>query len=208
MYAVTSIPLERRTRAYLRSAEFGFFGVIVPTRVQTPRFCGEFWEISSLRKLLYPYCRAGAADLDCLRFRPFRISWLIVGKYATSSPSNSRPQNQAVHLWTKEGHRPFAHNRYASRKSGMHLPHHPMAPDRNKRAGSLLLQDRRRGGTHFASTGLPQLLHGIDVGDGDSPVPAHGDDRRDHVLVCILRNDDFLHLPLFNCFFRLLGTDQ
>jgi hypothetical protein len=24
----------------LRSAEFGFFGVVVETRVQTPRFCG------------------------------------------------------------------------------------------------------------------------------------------------------------------------
>ena len=30
-----------RTRATLRRAEFGFFGVVVYTRVQTPRFCGE-----------------------------------------------------------------------------------------------------------------------------------------------------------------------
>jgi hypothetical protein len=37
---VTSIPLVRRTRAILRSAEFGFFGVTVATRVQTPRRCG------------------------------------------------------------------------------------------------------------------------------------------------------------------------
>src|SRR5690606_36751521 len=208
MYAVTSIPLERRTRAYLRSAEFGFFGVIVPTRVQTPRFCGEFWEISSLRKLLYPYCRAGAADLDCLRFRPFRISWLIVGKYATSSPSNSRPQNQALHLWTKEGHRPFAQNRYASRKNGMHLPHHPMAQDRNKRAGSLLLQDRRRCGTHVVSALCRMFLDGIDVGDSESPIPTHGGDRRDPLLVCILCNVYFLHLTLCICFFLLLGTAQ
>jgi hypothetical protein len=28
----------KRTRAYLRNAELGFLGVIVPTRVQTPRF--------------------------------------------------------------------------------------------------------------------------------------------------------------------------
>jgi hypothetical protein len=27
MYAVISLPFERRTRAILRSAEFGFFGV-------------------------------------------------------------------------------------------------------------------------------------------------------------------------------------
>ena len=34
------MPFVSRTRATLRSAEFGFFGVIVETRVQTPRFCG------------------------------------------------------------------------------------------------------------------------------------------------------------------------
>ena len=28
MYAVTSMPVVRRTRATLRSAEFGFFGVV------------------------------------------------------------------------------------------------------------------------------------------------------------------------------------
>jgi hypothetical protein len=41
MYAVTSMPLVKRTRATLRSAEFGFLGVCVYTRVQTPRFCGH-----------------------------------------------------------------------------------------------------------------------------------------------------------------------
>ena len=40
MYVVTSMPLVSRTRATFRSAEFGFFGVTVKTRVQTPRFCG------------------------------------------------------------------------------------------------------------------------------------------------------------------------
>src|SRR5439155_2094896 len=50
IYVVTSIPLVRRTRATLRSAEFGFFGVCVYTRVQTPRRCGED-------------CRAGLAVL-------------------------------------------------------------------------------------------------------------------------------------------------
>src|SRR5437868_433089 len=34
------MPLVSRTRATLRSAEFGFLGVTVYTRVQTPRFCG------------------------------------------------------------------------------------------------------------------------------------------------------------------------
>ena len=37
---MTSIWLVRRTRAILRSAEFGFLGVIVRTCRQTPRFCG------------------------------------------------------------------------------------------------------------------------------------------------------------------------
>ena len=41
MYAVISIPEVRRTRATLRSAEFGFLGVFVYTRVQTPRRCGD-----------------------------------------------------------------------------------------------------------------------------------------------------------------------
>ena len=41
MYAVTSMPFVSRTRATLRSAEFGFFGVEVNTRTQTPRFWGD-----------------------------------------------------------------------------------------------------------------------------------------------------------------------
>ena len=36
------MPFVRRTRATLRSAEFGFFGVWVKTRTHTPRFCGLF----------------------------------------------------------------------------------------------------------------------------------------------------------------------
>src|SRR5262245_23953913 len=41
MYVVTSTEFVRRTRATLRSAEFGFFGVCVYTRIQTPRFSGQ-----------------------------------------------------------------------------------------------------------------------------------------------------------------------
>src|SRR5881409_3941012 len=63
---MTSKPLVRRTLATLRSAEFGFFGVVVYTRVQTPRFCG--------------FCSiAGTFDLAFCGSRPLRISWLIVG---------------------------------------------------------------------------------------------------------------------------------
>src|ERR671932_677219 len=66
MYAPTSIPFVSRTRATLRSAEFGFFGVIVETRVQTPRFCGAPW-------------RAGVFVFALFGERPLRISWFTVG---------------------------------------------------------------------------------------------------------------------------------
>src|SRR6202163_4898814 len=41
MYVVTSIEFVNRTRATFRSAEFGFFGVCVYTRMHTPRFSGQ-----------------------------------------------------------------------------------------------------------------------------------------------------------------------
>jgi len=41
MYAVTSIPFVNRTRATFRNAELGFLGVVVYTRVHTPRLCGQ-----------------------------------------------------------------------------------------------------------------------------------------------------------------------
>jgi len=66
MYAPTSKPFVKRTRATLRSAEFGFLGVVVYTRVHTPLFCG------------FP-SRAGLLDLSCFDFRGFLTSWLIVG---------------------------------------------------------------------------------------------------------------------------------
>src|SRR3954469_19648946 len=66
MYEMTSKPLVRRTLAPLRSAEFGFFGVVVYTRVHTPRRCGQF-------------CIAGDLDLTTSTSRPWRTSWLMVG---------------------------------------------------------------------------------------------------------------------------------
>src|SRR3954471_20149512 len=66
MYAVISLPLESRTLATLRSAEFGFFGVIVLTWRQTPRLNGQPSSTGDL--VLYTTGRRG-----------FRTSWLIVG---------------------------------------------------------------------------------------------------------------------------------
>src|SRR3954466_9693606 len=60
------MPLVSRTRATLRSAEFGFFGVVVYTRVHTPRRWGE------------PFS-AGVLVFSTLSSRPLRTSWLIVG---------------------------------------------------------------------------------------------------------------------------------
>src|SRR5918996_66524 len=60
------MPLVRRTRATLRKAEFGFLGVTVATRVQTPRRCGA----------------PPSAGVFVLAFgvdRPFLTSWLTVG---------------------------------------------------------------------------------------------------------------------------------
>src|SRR5215472_11297493 len=81
MYDVTSRPLVSRTRATFRSAEFGFFGVVVYTRMHTPRFCGQ----ASM---------AGVFDFFGVASRPFRTSWLIVGMAPLSSlPAPQRGQN-------------------------------------------------------------------------------------------------------------------
>src|SRR5579885_2206623 len=66
MYVPTSTPFVSRTRAILRSAEFGLRGVVVETRVQTPRFCGA-------------PASAGVFTFGFFRARPLRISWLTVG---------------------------------------------------------------------------------------------------------------------------------
>ena len=55
------MPFVSRTRAIFRSAEFGFLGVIVETRVQTPRFWGAPWS-------------AGVFVFSRLDVRPLRIS--------------------------------------------------------------------------------------------------------------------------------------
>src|SRR3954451_6728254 len=75
---MTSKPLVRRTLATLRSAEFGFFGVVVYTRVQTPRFCGDC-------------CSAGTFLRDFWTVRGLAISWLIVGMSAFTLEFTRKP---------------------------------------------------------------------------------------------------------------------
>src|SRR4051794_33950602 len=78
MYAVISLPLESRTLATLRSAEFGFLGVIVLTWRQTPRLNGQASSTGDL--VLYTTGRRG-----------LRTSWLIVGMCRSMDPARSRP---------------------------------------------------------------------------------------------------------------------
>src|SRR5215475_10742883 len=84
MYEMISKPLVRRTLATLRSAEFGFFGVVVYTRVHTPRFCGDC-------------CSAGTFLRDFCTSRGLAISWLIVGILAFTLSTFARN-----HFWVRK----------------------------------------------------------------------------------------------------------
>src|SRR6185436_15781265 len=70
-----SNPLVRRTRATLRRAEFGFLGVVVYTRVQTPRRCGA----ATFFLRPFPDFKPGVASFFVLGLRPLRTSWDVVG---------------------------------------------------------------------------------------------------------------------------------
>src|SRR5450432_1506574 len=76
---MTSILFVKRTFATLRSAELGFLGVVVYTRVQTPRRCGQ--ESSALdllfaRIISLPFltncCIVGIRT--CLNFRTAKVT--------------------------------------------------------------------------------------------------------------------------------------
>src|SRR5829696_6528488 len=104
MYAVTSTWEDSRTRATFRRAEFGFFGVVVYTRVQTPRRCG------------LPFS-AGVLVLLVLALRPLRTSCWIVGT-GPLSPCRSRTGQRLARLrcgLLRAGFRPtFAQVNHAS----------------------------------------------------------------------------------------------
>src|ERR1700761_2785821 len=69
------MPLVRRTRATLRRAEFGFLGVVVYTRLQTPRRCGA----ATFFLRPFPDFRPGVASFLAGFLRPLLTSWLVVG---------------------------------------------------------------------------------------------------------------------------------
>src|ERR671928_896550 len=81
------MPPEMRTRATLRRAEFGFFGVVVYTRVQTPRRWGA--ATFFLRPL--PDFRPGVESFFGLGLRPLRMSWLVVGMRRVMLAGRCRP---------------------------------------------------------------------------------------------------------------------
>src|SRR5215213_5605114 len=86
------MPPEMRTRATLRSAEFGFFGVVVYTRVQTPRRWGA--ATFFLRPL--PDLRPGVASFLLFGVRPLRISCEVVGMRRGSLAAGLRPQRDWI----------------------------------------------------------------------------------------------------------------
>ena len=83
MYAVTSKPLVKRTRAILRIAELGFLGVAVDTRVHTPRFCGESTFVGNFFNVFKPTPSCGDFDLRTLSCLDLRTIWLFVGIYVS-----------------------------------------------------------------------------------------------------------------------------
>src|SRR6185436_14190795 len=99
------MPPEMRTRATLRSAEFGFLGVVVYTRVQTPRRCGA--ATFFLRPL--PDFRPGVASFLVFGWRPLRTSWEVVGmrraRIAVALSTPGAPPGRAG-----PGHRAYAHH--------------------------------------------------------------------------------------------------
>src|SRR5205823_8622792 len=82
MYVVTSTAFVSRTRATLRSAEFGFFGVCVYTRMHTPRFSGQ-------------PTSAGDFVLLMTASRPMRTSCENVGTVFPLFSATPRPKSRA-----------------------------------------------------------------------------------------------------------------
>src|SRR6476661_8964763 len=81
------MPLDRRTRATLRRAEFGFLGVVVYTRVHTPRRCGA-------------PLSAGVLPLAGFDSRPLRTNCWMVG---TEEPFRTCEVKESVAVATGRG---------------------------------------------------------------------------------------------------------
>src|SRR5437660_139168 len=107
------MPFDRRTRAILRRAEFGFFGVIVRTTVQTPRFWGApFWSLVCRPvSEFHAVRRAGVSTFFFCVFRPLRTSCEIVGTvtpymYVPGGRTRTHPCGQSLAIWTSPTEKP------------------------------------------------------------------------------------------------------
>src|SRR5215472_7822505 len=141
IYVVTSTALVKRTRATFRSAEFGFLGVCVYTRMHTPRFSGQ---------------PINAGDLVLLRIPslPRRISCANVG---TVVPRFLRQLSQLIHARPPRNARRHILRTLALRANKHTRAHNnaerftanPERPARNSartpRGGTQLLVSNRRG---------------------------------------------------------------
>lgn len=72
------MPLVSRTRAIFRTAEFGFFGVVVVTFVHTPRLNGDGWNTGRFFIVLKLRVKATVFERFFGVFLPRRDNWLIV----------------------------------------------------------------------------------------------------------------------------------
>src|SRR6476661_3438470 len=137
------MPLVRRTRATLRSAEFGFLGVWVNTRTHTPRFCGLS-------------CNAGLFVLVRTLSRPCRTSWLIVGTIAPRARWSDAHKTTAGHYQRARlaggPDRLFGAPSLGTRASGP-------APEADlPYKDDAAAPDRERGGGHTCHRAVPHLM--------------------------------------------------
>src|SRR5271167_3755664 len=152
MYAVTSIEPEMRTRATLRSAELGFFGVVVYTRVHTPRRCGA--ATFFLRPL--PDFRPGVASFFLGAWRPLRTSCDVVGM-RSRMVAGPRPWADGPTTVAGSGRR--GGGGHASRRR------HERRGDDHHHEGQALSDDAERAGRHR-------------IAEHDDPTGDAGDVRR------------------------------
>ena len=117
---MTSSPLERRTFATFRRAEFGFFGVRVMTCRQTPRRCGQ------PRK-------AGAFVPRLMRERPRRTNWLIVGIIYFGTPNSRSFQDRRQ---TLKGSRKRLALAWRTTRTGRRMPPDQVSQPFQATAGS------------------------------------------------------------------------
>src|SRR2546430_16028087 len=157
MYAVTSIWFVRRTRAIFRRAEFGFFGVIVRTIVQTPRFWGAPRRSSTRRPFFeFQVVRsAGVSTFLPCGLRPLRTSCEIVGTFTPLLVTRTRTQCAVEYLACCLGSLPDRRARPAwARSPGAARP---QSQDRDKADAR---NDRPEGRSPSRKTGRTKSLGG------------------------------------------------